>query len=161
MGKPEEFDSFILSFLYKGPKAWDVLFCGKGQKAVGAEEGAGGAGAPALLFSNGKWAGDYHVNRWWGLPDIARHIIQLYVNPRLLSRMAYYDVVISICRALIAGRGKGEGKGRPGQGSTWCRGIFCNGSRRLWSMHRSLRWTGGWGGCATGGRAWQIVLATS
>jgi hypothetical protein len=81
MGIPEEFDSFILSFLYKGPKAWDVLFCGKGGKGAGAEEGAGaqegaggagagaeegagGGGTPALLFSNGKWAGDYHVNRW-------------------------------------------------------------------------------------------------
>jgi hypothetical protein len=55
MGRPEEFDSFILSFLYKGPRKWDVLFCDKGQAGATAEAIA----RPLLSFSNHKWVGNY------------------------------------------------------------------------------------------------------
>ena len=34
VGRPEEFDSVLLSFLYKGPKTWDVLWCDKGAGGV-------------------------------------------------------------------------------------------------------------------------------
>ena len=62
VGRPEEFDSVLLSFLYKGPKTWDVLWCDKG--AGGVAEGA--AERPALTMRNEKWVGDYDVFRWTG-----------------------------------------------------------------------------------------------
>ena len=62
VGRPEEFDSVLLSFLYKGPKTWDVLWCDKG--AGGVAEAA--AERPALTMRNEKWVGDYDVFRWTG-----------------------------------------------------------------------------------------------
>ena len=62
VGRPEEFDSVLLSFLYKGPKTWDVLWCDKG--AGGVAEAA--AERPALTMRNDKWVGDYDVFRWTG-----------------------------------------------------------------------------------------------
>ena len=62
VGRPEEFDSVILSFLYKGPKTWDVLWCDKG--AGGVAKAA--AARPALTMRNEKWVGDYDVFRWTG-----------------------------------------------------------------------------------------------
>ena len=62
VGRPEEFDSLLLSFLYKGPKKWDVLWCDKGQAGVSASA----ARTPALRMTNKKWVGDYDVYRWTG-----------------------------------------------------------------------------------------------
>ena len=59
-GRPEEFDSFVLSFLYKGPKKWDVLFCDKGLDRMT----AGGGKKPLLSFTNHKWVGRYEVYNW-------------------------------------------------------------------------------------------------
>ena len=62
VGRPEEFDSVVLSFLYKGPKTWDVLWCDKG--AGGVAKAA--AARPALTMRNERWVGDYDVFRWTG-----------------------------------------------------------------------------------------------
>ena len=62
VGRPEEFDSLLLSFLYKGPKKWDVLWCDKGQAGVSASA----ARTPALRMTNKNWVGDYDVYRWTG-----------------------------------------------------------------------------------------------
>ena len=62
MGKPEEFDSFLLSFLYKGPKDWDIMYCDKGQGGVSKANVA----KPVLSFTNPKWVGPYHVYAWTG-----------------------------------------------------------------------------------------------
>jgi len=32
------------------------------------------------------------IQRWWGLADVARHVIQHTLNPRILDSMAPYDV---------------------------------------------------------------------
>ena len=47
VGRPEEFDSVLLSFLYKGPKTWDVLWCDKGAGGVAREAAAA---RPALTM---------------------------------------------------------------------------------------------------------------
>ena len=62
MGRPEEFDSFLLSYLYRGPKKWDVLFCDKG--LAGVDPNA--AKLPAVRFTNPRWVGNYDVYRWSG-----------------------------------------------------------------------------------------------
>ena len=62
MGRPEEFDSFLLSYLYRGPKKWDVLFCDKGLAGVDPDA----AELPAVRFTNSRWVGDYDVYRWSG-----------------------------------------------------------------------------------------------
>ena len=62
MGRPEEFDSLTLSFLYKGPKRWDVLWCDKGLGGVAKRD----ALKPALTLANPGWVGRYEVYRWAG-----------------------------------------------------------------------------------------------
>ena len=61
MGPPADFDSFLMSFLYKGPdkNEWDVLFLDKGERGVE----AGDLKTPFLTFSNEKWKEDYYVYR--------------------------------------------------------------------------------------------------
>jgi len=60
MGPPQDFDTFLMSFLYKGPKKWDVLFLDKGERGVETRD----LEKPFLTLRNEKqWADDYFVYR--------------------------------------------------------------------------------------------------
>lgn len=54
-GPPTEFDSFLLSFLLRGPSQWDVLFLDRGERGVDARQLA----APEALFRNKGWDKSY------------------------------------------------------------------------------------------------------
>jgi len=54
-GPPTEFDSFLLSFLLRGPSQWDVLFLDRGERGVDARQLA----APEALFRNKAWDKSY------------------------------------------------------------------------------------------------------
>ena len=54
-GPPTEFDSFLLSFLLRGPSRWDVLFLDRGERGVDARQLA----APDALFRNKAWDKSY------------------------------------------------------------------------------------------------------
>ena len=54
-GPPLEFDSFILSFLLRGPKKWDVLFLDRGERGVNEDN----LRHPEALFSNKAWEKPY------------------------------------------------------------------------------------------------------
>jgi hypothetical protein len=57
MGPPEDFDSFVMSFLLKGPEKWDVLFLDKGERGVRAAN----LKSPYMQFKNPSWVGAVHV----------------------------------------------------------------------------------------------------
>jgi hypothetical protein len=48
----------------------------------------------------------------WGLSDIARHVIQRKLNPRLLNVIAPYDAASNICQALRCGGGVRQLRGQ-------------------------------------------------
>jgi len=54
-GPPNEFDSFILSFLLRGPKKWDVLFLDRGERGVNATNWR----HPEAVFTNKAWEKPY------------------------------------------------------------------------------------------------------
>jgi len=54
-GPPTEFDSFVLSFLLRGPKNWDVLFFDRGERGVSEEN----LRRPEALFTNKAWEHPY------------------------------------------------------------------------------------------------------
>ena len=54
-GPPTEFDSFVLSFLLRGPKNWDVLFLDRGERGVSEEN----LKRPEALFTNKAWEHPY------------------------------------------------------------------------------------------------------
>lgn len=55
MGPPEDFDSFVMSFLLKGPEKWDVLFLDKGERGVRSNN----LKSPYMQFKNPSWAAPY------------------------------------------------------------------------------------------------------
>ena len=57
MGPPQDFDAFVMSFILKGPREWDVLFLDKGERGVRDEELA----RPVVQFKNPAWAAPYVV----------------------------------------------------------------------------------------------------
>ena len=57
MGPPEDFDSFVMSFLLKGPEKWDVLFLDKGERGVRESN----LKSPYMQFKNPSWASPYVV----------------------------------------------------------------------------------------------------
>ena len=103
VGRPEEFDSVILSFLYKGPKKWDVLWCDKGAGGVEVAE----TQTPALVMTNEKWVGDYDVYRWRGVGGMSGAGLYLVSGtflenlPTALRRSQFEDSnewLASLCR---------------------------------------------------------------
>jgi hypothetical protein len=58
-GPPNEFDSFVLSFLLRGPKKWDVLFLDRGERGVNATNWR----HPEAVFTNKAWEKPYVLYR--------------------------------------------------------------------------------------------------
>ena len=54
-GPPTEFDSFVLSFMLRGPKRWDVVFLDRGERGVSEDN----LKRPEALFTNKAWEQPY------------------------------------------------------------------------------------------------------
>ena len=102
MGPPEDFDSFIMSFLNKGPKKWDVLFLDKGERGVDPEA----LKKPFATFRNDEWSEPYLVfrNRAAGVAGASFYMVSesfLKKVPSLLAQFQFTAVdgwLSTLCR---------------------------------------------------------------
>ena len=102
MGPPEDFDAFVMSFLRKGPKKWDVLFLDKGERGVEAKD----LKAPVATFREDAWAKPYLVfkNRADGVAGASFYMVSesfLRSFPSLLQKHEFTAVdgwLSTLCR---------------------------------------------------------------
>jgi hypothetical protein len=86
-GPPNEFDSFIVSFLLRGPQTWDVLFLDRGERGVGLDD----AQRPEALMSNKAWLNPYVLYRNRAVYAGEDLPVGLYmVSKKFLDKMAVH-----------------------------------------------------------------------
>ena len=93
MGPPEDFDAFVMSFLTKGPRKWDVLFLDRGERGVTERD----LKKPAATFANDAWDDKYVVykNRAAGVAGASFYVVSasfLEKVPALLREFEFTAV---------------------------------------------------------------------
>ena len=93
MGPPEDFDAFVMSFLTKGPRKWDVLFLDRGERGVTERD----LKKPVATFANDAWDEPYVVfkNRAAGVAGASFYVVSasfLEKVPALLREFEFTAV---------------------------------------------------------------------
>ena len=89
MGPPEDFDAFVMSFLRKGPKKWDVLFLDRGERGVTERD----LKKPAATFANDAWDDKYVVykNRAAGVAGASFYVVSASFLEKLPALLREFE----------------------------------------------------------------------
>ena len=89
MGPPEDFDAFVMSFLRKGPKKWDVLFLDRGERGVTERD----LKKPAATFANDAWDEPYVVykNRAAGVAGASFYVVSASFLEKLPALLREFE----------------------------------------------------------------------
>ena len=89
MGPPEDFDAFVMSFLRKGPKKWDVLFLDRGERGVTERD----LKKPTATFANDAWDDKYVVykNRAAGVAGASFYVVSASFLEKLPALLREFE----------------------------------------------------------------------